>query len=123
MTERARDRAAAERRGRRAEALAEAFLRLKGYRILDRRYKTPVGEVDLIAARGDTLAFVEIKQRRAPDQLAEVLRPRQRQRIARAAQAWLARNPRWADRAIRFDLIFLGGAAPQHLQAAWRPDP
>ena len=75
------------RRGLSAEALAAAALRLKGYRILARRFRAPVGEIDMIARRGAHFAFVEVKAR--PD-AGEVLTARQRARIYRAAQAWLA---------------------------------
>lgn len=58
------ERQRAERRGRRAEKIAAWFLRAKGYAVLARRYKTPVGEIDLVARRGRTLAFVEVKARK-----------------------------------------------------------
>ena len=53
-----------EQRGRRAENIAAMFLRLKGYTILDRRCRTPFGEIDIIARRGKTIVFVEVKARR-----------------------------------------------------------
>lgn len=75
------------RRGLFAEALAAASLRLKGYRILARRFRAPVGEIDLVARRGAHYAFVEVKARA---ETGEVLTARQRARIHRAAEAWLA---------------------------------
>ena len=70
------DRRLAERRGRRAETLAAWYLRLKGYRILARRYRTPVGEIDLIVRRGRLVAFVEVKRRPTEAEAAEaVTRP------------------------------------------------
>jgi putative endonuclease len=83
----ARARRRAYRWGLYAELMAAAWLRLKGYRILARRFRSPVGEIDLIARRGAHFAFVEVKARPAA---GEVLTARQRRRIRRAAEAWLA---------------------------------
>jgi len=116
------DRAAAERRGRRAERLAAAYLTMKGYRVLERRVRTPVGEIDLIAEKGRTLVFVEIKQRSGGSGSAEAVTPRQRHRITRAALAYLGRNPGRAEQDVRFDIILIDGLRPHHLAAAWRPD-
>jgi putative endonuclease len=108
--------------GLRAEAFAALLLRLKGYRILARRYKTRVGEIDLIARRGRTIAFVEVKARRSLAAALESLTPAMRARICRAALSYIARNPRHAGCDLRFDLI---AAAPpfywRHLDNAWRP--
>ncbi|MDX1580290.1 MAG: YraN family protein [Alphaproteobacteria bacterium] len=110
----------AQRSGRWAESRAAWFLRLKGYRILERNWRHPVGEVDLIARRGGTLVFIEVKARPSEDQAREALQPRQQQRILRAAEAWLARNPSCANMHIRFDLItIVPGQRPQHSKAAW----
>ncbi|HAJ20886.1 MAG TPA: hypothetical protein DCL95_12655, partial [Rhodospirillaceae bacterium] len=80
----------AEAGGRRAEALAVLWLRLKGYQILDRRLKTPVGELDLIARRGKVICFVEVKARNTRDAALDALGTRQRRRIERAAAWWCA---------------------------------
>jgi putative endonuclease len=113
---------AAQRFGRRAEWLAAALLRLKGYRILARDFRVPVGEIDVIARRGRTLAFVEVKARRG-DGAAEALSGRQRRRIARAAEWYLRRCPDLGDLTVRFDVILIGrGRWPQHRQGAWRID-
>src|SRR5262245_17616551 len=95
----------AERRGRRAESFAAWFLRLKGYRVLARRYKTPAGEIDLVMKRGRTIVFVEVKQR--PDEVAglEAVTPAARQRIARAASLWVSRHPAAATLDQRFDIV------------------
>lgn len=112
------DRQAAERRGRRAEQMAAVYLRLSGYAILASRWRTPVGEVDLVVRKNRTLAFVEIKQRRhgvTPDLVTQ----RQKKRIVQAAGAFVSRHPQFAEYDIRFDLILMGGARPHHIKAAW----
>lgn len=109
-------RVAAQLGGHRGEALAAWFLRLKLYRILHRRYKTPVGELDLIARRGDTIVFIEVKARTRRTGEAEALGAVNRRRIVRAAQYWLARHPAHAQSPMRFDVIFLAPATwPRHL--------
>ncbi len=95
--------------GRRAEALARLWLRLKGWRILASRVRTPLGELDIIARRGRQLAFVEVKQRRHLEDALQCLRARQRRRILRAARYWLAGHPALAALDIRFDLLAVSG--------------
>ncbi|MGV8832714.1 MAG: YraN family protein [Devosia sp.] len=102
-----RTRLAAYRGGHRAEALAAWFLRLKFYAIIARRYKTPVGEIDLIAERFGTTVFVEVKARTAASSQTEALEAVNQARITRAAAYWLSRNPAKADSDLRFDVIFL----------------
>ncbi len=110
----------AERRGRRAELLAAWLLRTKGYRILARRYRTGVGEIDLIARRGSLIAFVEVKQRPSQAEAAEAVTPAARRRIARAASLWLAANPAAAGLDLRFDVIMcVPGRLPRHLRGAF----
>ena len=93
----------AERGGRRAETIAAWWLRLKGWAILARRARTPVGEVDLIARRGRVLAFVEVKAR------------------ASAASASLAHRYARAGDSLRIDAIFITpGRLPRHLADVWR---
>ena len=123
MTRPRESRRAAERRGRGAEAAAAWLLRLKGYRILARDLRTPVGEVDLIARRGRVLALIEVKTRATREQAAAAISPRQRQRIARAGEAFLARRPDLAELDLRFDALLLApGRWPQHVVDAWRPE-
>jgi putative endonuclease len=113
-------RRAAEDRGRRAETVAAWFLRLKGYRILSRRYKTPAGEIDLIARRGRTIVFVEVKQR--PDDAAalDAITAAARKRIARAADLWLSRHPAAVGFDRRFDVILaLPRSIPRHLTSVF----
>lgn len=109
-------------RGRRAETLAAWWLRLKGYRILARDLRTPVGEIDIIARRGGVLAIVEVKARDNLAAAADSLRPRQQGRIERAAGAFLASRPALARLQPRFDVILMApGRLPRHLPDAWRP--
>lgn len=102
-----RARLVAYRGGHRGEALAAWYLRLKFYRIIARRYRTPLGEIDLIAERWGTIVFVEVKARTRADSLLETLESIHESRIARAADYWVARHPRHAQSDRRFDVIFL----------------
>ncbi len=116
-----RARRAAERRGRWGEAIAALRLRLAGYRILARNFRSPVGEIDLIARRGATVIFVEVKARAAHEVAAEAIGPRQQARIRRAAEAFLAGRPELATFSLRFDAILIQPwRAPRHVVDAWR---
>ena len=102
--------------GHRGEALAALFLQLKLYRIVARRYKTPVGEIDLIAERFGTTVFVEVKARSRAATEGETLEAVNQRRIVCAAQYWLARHPGKAETAFRFDVIFLAPRQwPRHV--------
>ncbi|MDQ0392477.1 YraN family protein [Labrys monachus] len=90
-----------------AEARAAWLLRLKGYRILARRFKTQAGEIDLVASRGDTLVFIEVKGRLDAASAYEAITPAQRRRIAAAARIWLARHPGHMAMTQRFDAVFV----------------
>jgi putative endonuclease len=109
--------------GRWAESVAAWSLRLRGYRIVARRFRTPLGEIDLVACRGRLLAFVEVKARTDLEQALEALGPRQRQRTVRAAEAFLMRHPRYLQHTLRFDLVAVRPwRMPRHLADAWRLD-
>lgn len=109
-------RRAAERRGRRAEAIAAWYLRLKLYRILARRYRTPAGEIDLVLRRGKTIVFVEVKHRPDAETAIVAVTATGRKRIARAAALWLAANPGAAGFDQRFDVVVARpGRLPRHL--------
>jgi len=105
-------RVAAFRTGLTAESRAAAYLMAKGYRILAKRFRTPHGEIDLVAKRWNLLAFVEVKARATLDDAALAVTPRQQARIVDAAQAWLVMHPEHADFELRFDAILI---APRHL--------
>jgi putative endonuclease len=110
----------AEGAGRRGEMWAALFLQLQLYRIIGRRVKTPVGEIDLIAERFGTIVFVEVKSRSFSHQEAEALYAVNRRRIVRAAALWLGRHPARANAPMRFDVIFLAPFAwPRHIVNAF----
>ena len=88
---------AAERRGRASEMIAALVLMAKGYRILARRHRTPLGEIDLIAVRGRRLAFVEVKRRSTLAEAQAAIADHQAQRIASAAEQWVWRHPAYRD--------------------------
>lgn len=123
MADRVASRRQAESRGRRSETLASLLLILKGYRILARRARTYAGEIDLVAhAPGGVVCFVEVKARTDASAMAEALGERQRGRIARAAEAWLAQRPGLRATGIRFDIVAVAPRAwPRHIRDAWRP--
>jgi putative endonuclease len=103
-----------------AEGRAAALLVAKGYRILARRFRTPLGEIDIIARRRDVLVFVEVKARDNFDEAAEAIGKRQQNRIIGAAQMWLAAHPEDVMRDMRFDAILvIPGRLPRHLLAAF----
>ena len=107
--------------GRRQEILAAVLLMAKGYRILGFRLKTPEGEIDLLAQRGDTLAVVEVKSRASIEAALEAVGPTQRARLKRAARAIAARRAMRPN--VRLDLVALApGAWPRHIPDAWRED-
>jgi len=114
------ERQAAFNRGISAESLAAAWLIGKGYRILSRRFRCAAGEIDIVAGRWHTIAFIEVKARASLDDAAESVTPRQRGRIAAAAEIWLAQHPHVTFKDLRFDAILIApGKLPQHIQGAF----
>jgi putative endonuclease len=110
----------AELFGRRGEAIAAWYLRLKGYAILAARYRTPSGEIDLVVRRGGAIVFVEVKSRLSARAEGEALGAVNARRIAAAAGHYLARHPRLAGRDCRFDVIFLAPfRLPRHVKNAF----
>jgi putative endonuclease len=109
-----------ERRGRFAESLALASLRLKGYRLLARRFKSGPGEVDLIMRRGEVTAFIEVKVRETADLAVEAVTDYQSRRIAAAARVWMARDPKAALGICRFDIVAVSPYQwPRHIPNAF----
>ncbi len=122
MTRTRPSRQASERRGRRAEFAAAMLLRMKGYSVLAKRVRLPVGEIDLIAKRGQTLAFIEVKYRRQIDAAFEAVSPSAWRRIHRAAELWASRYPHAAALDWRYDLIAVPKTyIPVHKPDFWRP--
>ena len=114
------ERRIAFRFGLSAESRAAAYLIAKGYRILFRRFKTPVGEIDIVARRRGVLVFVEVKARDRLDDAAEAIGKRQQSRIIAAAEFWLAGHPRDAASDMRFDVVLVApGRLPVHLIGAF----
>jgi putative endonuclease len=114
------ERVAAFRTGISAEGRAAAYLMAKGYRILARRYRTPHGEIDLVAKRRNLIAFVEVKARATLDDAAFAVTPRQQRRIIDAAHGWLAAHPEHAEFELRFDAMLIAPRRlPRHVLAAF----
>ena len=109
----------AERGGRRAESLAALWLQMKGWRILARRARTPVGEVDLVARKGRMVAFVEVKARATAAEADFALDDYRLRRVAAAAEALAPRFVRPGDD-LRIDAIFIvPWRLPRHLENVW----
>lgn len=118
----------AQRAGERGEHVAALWLRSKGYRILKRRYRVPMGEIDLIARRGSIVAFVEVKTRRLATASAgsEWVSAHQWHRVGRAAGLFLGRYADASGQALvlsaRFDLMIIQPwRLPRHVRDVWRP--
>jgi putative endonuclease len=110
----------AERRGRGAETLACWYLRLKGWRILARRARVPGGEVDIVARRGRTLAFIEVKARASEEAAAFALDRYRLRRVAVAAERLTPKYMRGGDD-VRIDALFVvPGKLPRHLANVWQ---
>ena len=110
------------KQGRRAEAYARWVLRAKGYCLLARNFRHPLGEVDLIVRRGRLLVFVEVKFRADRDARAYAVSPAQWRRISAGASGFVARHPHYAGLVWRFDLFVVGGKGGfRHNKNFWRP--
>lgn len=113
------DRKAAENRGRDGERRAAWWLWLRGWRILDRRVRTPAGEVDLVVRKGNLVAFVEVKTRATGAELDFAIDERRLRRVAAAAEYLMSRYAGPGDD-IRVDVILIAPASlPRHIENAW----
>lgn len=102
------------------ESIAEGFLRLNGYQILEKRYKTPVGEIDLIVQHQNVIACIEVKVRKTIGDGLHVVSPAQQRRIMDAYLHYIQEQPQLGLRPVRFDVVVCApGAAPLHLQNAF----
>jgi len=111
----------AQNRGHRGEWLAALALMLKGYRIVTRRYKTKLGEIDLIARRGDLVLIVEVKVRKTLVEAMEAVGYGSERRIEGAADLWLARQPDYGKLSVRFDMVaVLPRRWPVHVENAFQ---
>jgi len=111
----------AEQRGRTAEMLAVLLLKIKGYRILAQRFRCVAGEIDIVAARGNMIIFIEVKARRNTHEALESVTARQQKRIEAAAEVWL-QSETSQNFAVRFDVITVAPRTlPTHMMDAWRP--
>lgn len=119
---RTRTRIAAYRHGHVAEAAAMLLLLLKGYRPLARRSRTPLGEIDLVIKRGQTIAFVEVKARGTRFDALESVGRQSEHRIVAAADLWLAKHPAAAGLDLRYDMVVITPwRLPLHIADAFRP--
>ncbi|TPW30886.1 YraN family protein [Martelella alba] len=110
----------AERRGRRAEWIAALYLTCKGYRIVAMRYKTPSGEIDLIARKGDLAIFIEVKARKSRESAIDAVSYEAMRRIRAASDLWLKRQKNWHAISSRFDIVAVTpGRLPQHIPNAF----
>lgn len=115
-----RSRQQAHDHGHRAETIALWYLRFKGYRLLAQRFKSPMGEIDLIMRRGDTTVFIEVKARATVDQSLFAVTPQQSRRISAAAAYYAARNSKAAMAYQRFDIVAVPSYLwPTHIQNAF----
>ncbi len=108
------------RRGHIAEYLAAVFLMLKGYRIVAIRHRTRLGEIDIIARKGDLAVFVEVKSRRGEQEAIDAVSFSSQRRIRAASDLWLARQPDFARLSQRYDIVaILPGRWPRHFPDAF----
>ena len=114
------ERVKAFRLGLSAESRAAMLLVAKAYRIVARRFKTPFGEIDIVARRRRALVFVEVKARDTIDEAVEAVTERGKRRIVAAAEFWLASHPDDVDAEIRFDVVVIApGKIPRHIANAF----
>jgi len=119
-TSKAEQKKAHEKRGRRAEFWAAIYLRCKGYRILERRFKSRGGEIDIIAYKNNLIAIVEVKARSNLDVARESVTRSSRKRIESAARHYLNLHPQSYQMELRYDAIFiLPGWRIIHEPAFW----
>ncbi|MXO68245.1 YraN family protein [Pelagerythrobacter marinus] len=111
----------AERQGRAGEGRAALWMQLQGWRVLDRRRRTPLGEIDLVCRRGNVIAFVEVKWRARAAELDHAIDEFRLARVAAAAEA-VAHEYANGGEDLRIDVILLApGAIPRHIVNAWQP--
>jgi putative endonuclease len=103
-----------------AEFKAKSFLRYQGFSILAERFKTPLGEIDIIAKKGNLVIFVEVKLRKTVDAAAEAIHARNQSRVRSAAELYLQQYPEYNQCEMRFDaLVMAPGGWPEHITDAF----
>lgn len=111
---------AAHQRGHKSESFAAFALRLKGWRIIAKRYRSPLGEIDLIARKADLIAMIEVKARTTLKEAMESVTPAAQKRIMGSADLWLSRQKDAAKLSVRFDIIaVLPWRWPVHIERAF----
>jgi len=120
VTAKGADRRAAEREGRLAERLAALAYLIRGYEILDRRFRASGGEADLVVRRGRLIAFVEVKSRKDREAAILAVTPKNRRRLERAAARFLALRPHFGEFAVRYDIVAVAGIRVTLIRDAWR---
>jgi putative endonuclease len=110
-------------KGALGEEAAASWLQQQGWSLLSRNYRTRTGEIDIIAQKGETIAFVEVKAWGAlpRGELERSIDARKRARIVRAARGWLAGRPELQEMRMRFDVVFLDTrlAVVDHIEDAF----
>ncbi|MCK0070131.1 YraN family protein [Kordiimonas laminariae] len=115
------ERQKSEARGRKAEKIAANWLRLKGYTILEERFRSKRGEIDIICKRGCEILIVEVKAHKTRENSLYAVTPRQQQRIVHATEDWL-KTQSFEKYSLRFDVIAIAPKRlPAHIKDAWRP--
>lgn len=105
-------------KGKWGEKIAAFYLRCKGYEILEKRFKTPLGEIDILARKSKTLVAIEVKTRETLEKASLALTPFQKKRIERALLFYLAGKTSALD--LRFDVVLISSWRwPSHIQGAW----
>ena len=99
------------------------WLRIKGYHILARRHRTPVGEIDIIARKANMISCIEVKRRKSIEDAQNAIPHHQRKRIARAALFWLGKNRKYETHELSLDVILVAPMKmPVHIKGAFKPD-
>ena len=106
--------------GVQAEQTVAAYLRRKGFSLLAMRFRTEAGEIDLVVNKGEVIHFIEVKRRRSLAEARQCISVRQRQRIAKAAEIFLAQQPEEREWISQFDAVFVVGKTLHWLPDAWR---
>jgi len=107
-------------KGHRGEWLAAFALQIKGYKILERGFRTKLGEIDIIAKKGNLIAIIEVKARRDIHSALDAVNYDSQRRISNAADIWLSMRRDFGELSVRFDIIaIVPGKWPKHFPGAF----